>query len=247
MRDDTKNTVTKTEPDRRTHEALKFYYTPADPARPDRDHNPHAKQTTYVPEVIETLKSRFGDAIREVTLYANEHTVLVEKSRIVDVCRLLKEELGFSYFADAGGIDRFVEEERYEVFYNLVSIENRKRIRLKVRVDEEDMTVPSVTGVYRAANWNEREAWDMFGIKFEGHPDMRRMYMPEDFEYFPLRKEFPQLGIPGSLPLPAQTPGGEIMMDPFPSAHGNKPVKSYEEPQENAEAEALRRESQDGK
>ncbi|GIV58904.1 MAG: NADH-quinone oxidoreductase subunit C [Rhodothermaceae bacterium] len=213
------------------HETLKFHFTPVDPPKPGADlSNPHAKKTTFVPEVVEALRERFGDAVQEVTLYANEHTVRVDKARLVEIARFLREEQGFTYFVDCGGIDRFTEEDRYEVFYNLVNIDAGKRIRLKVRVDEDDMTVPSLTGVWRAANWNERECWDMFGIRFEGHPDLRRMYMPEDFEYHPLRKEFPLLGIPGSLPLPPQVPEGELTLDPFPAAHGSKPPKSYEEP-----------------
>ena len=119
---------------------------------------------------------------------------------------------------------------RFEVFYNLVSIQGRKRIRLQVRVDEEDLVVPSVTGVYRAANWNEREVYDMMGIRFDGHPDLRRMFMPEDFEYYPQRKEFPLLGVPGSLPLPPRVPEGDLTVDPFAAAHEGKTPKSYEEP-----------------
>ena len=114
-------------------------------------------------------------------------------------------------------------------------IEAEKRIRVKVRVEENDPVVPSVTGLFRAANWNERECWDMVGIKFEGHPDMRRMYMPEDFEHHPIRKEFPLLGIPGSLPLPPQQPGGDLTMDPFAAAHGSRPIKSYEEEKTESE------------
>ena len=135
-----------------------------------------------------------------------------------------------------GGADRFTENDRYEVFYNLVSIEKGKRLRLMVRVDEESMTVPSVCSVYPAANWNEREAWDMFGLRFEGHPDLRRMFMPEDFEYHPLRKEFPLLGIPGSMPLPPQVPTGALTGDPYPAAHGSKTPKSYQEVESEDEA-----------
>jgi NADH-quinone oxidoreductase subunit C len=217
--------------DHREHEALKFHYTPTDEVRPEEDaKNPHAQGTTSVPEVVEALRDAFGEAVWRVETYANEDTVFVDKERIREVCRFLKEEEDFGYFVDAGGIDRFTDEDRFEMFYNLVSLERQKRVRIKVRIDEADMHVPSVTPVYRAANWNEREAYDMFGFTFDGHPDHRRMYMPEDFEYHPLRKEFPLLGIPGSLPLPPQTPEGELTMDPFAAAHGSKPAKSYDEP-----------------
>lgn len=219
-------------------EALRFHYTATDEPHPEQEtDNPHAKETTRVPEIIDALRSEFGEAILAVETYANEDTVYVEKDRIREVCRFLKEEEQFEYFVDLGGSDRFTEEDRYEVFYNIVSLERQKRIRLKVRVDEDDMRVPSVTQIYRAANWNEREAYDMFGFTFVDHPDPRRMYMPEDFEYYPLRKEFPQLGVPGSLPLPPQTPDGELTMDPFAAAHGSQPVKSYEEPPVDEDSE----------
>ncbi|NNF04350.1 MAG: NADH-quinone oxidoreductase subunit C [Rhodothermales bacterium] len=208
---------------------LPFLFTPVDEETAGSPPNPHVKETTNVDEEIEALSAEFGEDVIEVVVYAGERTVRVSKDRIVDVCRFLRDERGFNYFADLGGADRFTEEDRFEVFYNLVSFEKGKRIRLKVRVDEDDMTVPTVTDVYRAANWNEREAWDMFGLRFDGHPDLRRMYMPEDFEYHPLRKEFPVLGIPGSLPLPPLVPEGETTPDPYPRAHGAAPPKSYEE------------------
>jgi NADH-quinone oxidoreductase subunit C len=232
MRDDEKNVESQEEATGGAHEALKFHFTPVDPPRPDTDGNanPHAKRTTSVPDVVKALREKFGDAIGEKSTYANEDTVLVERSRIVEICRYLKQEHGFNYLSDLGGTDRFVEGKRYEVFYNIVAIDARKRIRLKIHVHEDDLTAPSITDVYKSANWNEREVYDMLGIRFEGHNDMRRMYMPEDFDYYPLRKEFPQLGVPGSLPLPPQTPEGDLTMDPFAAAHGSKPVKSYEEP-----------------
>ncbi|PEN13166.1 NADH-quinone oxidoreductase subunit C [Longibacter salinarum] len=229
MRDDERNAQPKQE--KREHEALKFYYTPMDEARADdSESNPHAKGATRIPDVIKALVDEFGDVVWNVETYAGEDTVFVEKEKIREVCQFLRDDLGFNYFSDCGGIDRFTEDERYEMFYNLVSLERGKRIRVKIRIEEDDLSVPSVTQVYRAANWNEREAYDMLGIKFDGHPDLRRMYMPEDFEYHPLRKEFPLLGVPGSLPLPPQTPEGELTMDPFAAAHGSKPTKSYLEP-----------------
>ena len=114
-----------------------------------------------------------------------------------------------------------------------MNLKTSKRIRLKVRVEEENPTLPSVTSLFKAADWNERECFDMLGIRFEGHEDLRRMYMPEDFQYHPQRKEFPLLGIPGSLPLPPRTPEGELTMDPFAAARRGRPVNSYQEPESN--------------
>lgn len=228
MRKDADNVVPKVE-EEQSHQTLKFFFTPVDEPKPDAK-NLHAQSTTYLPEIVDALRQEFGDDILNVDEYAGEQTVYVTPSRIADVCRYLKAEESFEYLTDVGGVDRFTDEERFEVFYNLVSFQKRKRIRLKVRVEEDDPVVPTITSVYRSANWNEREVYDMMGIRFEGHPDPRRMYMPEDFEYFPLRKEFPLLGIPGSLPLPPNTPEGEIQYDPFPAAHGNKPPKSFQEP-----------------
>ena len=233
MRIDEKNVVPKIEPEQQ-HQALKFFFTPVDEAVAGRP-NPLAKATTWYPEIIEALRAKFGADVTNVEEYAGEQTVYVRKTIIADVCRYLKEEQSFVYLSDLGGLDRFVDDDRYEVFYNLVSFEKRKRIRLKIRVDESQMSVPTITNVFRAANWNEREVLDMFGIQFDGHPDLRRMFMPEDFEYYPLRKEFPLLGIPGSLPLPPQTPEGDVQFDPFPAAHGSRTPKSFEEPESRRE------------
>ncbi len=236
MRDDTRNTSPRTESEQ-DHQALKFFFTPRDEPKPD-EANPHVKPTTNVPEVVDALRQEFDDVIGEVKTYAGEDTVYVDRERLLDVMRFLKENQQFTYFVDCGAIDLFQDEKRFEVFYNLVSIAKGKRIRVKVSVEEDNPVVPSVTPLFRAANWNEREAYDMMGIRFEGHPDHRRMYMPEDFEYFPQRKEFPQLGVPGSLPLPPQVPGGAIHPDPYPAAHGSRPPRSYQEPAQNASEES---------
>jgi NADH-quinone oxidoreductase subunit C len=211
------------------HVTLPFFFTPVDEPRPGET-NPHAQATTYAPDVIEALRAQFGDAIERVDEYAGEQTVYVDRSVWRKAAAFLRDEQGFSYFVVCGGIDRFTEEDRFEVYYNIVSIEKKKRLRVVVRVDEKDPVVDSVTDVWRAANWHERETWDMMGIRFNGHPDHRRMFMPEDFEYHPQRKEFPLLGVPGSLPLPPQVPEGPLTLDPFAAAHGHKPPKSYQEP-----------------
>jgi NADH-quinone oxidoreductase subunit C len=154
--------------------------------------------------VLEKLKARFADDILEVNEFRDELTIVVPKGRIVEICRFLKEDpqLQFDFLADLLGIDMYTPTKRFGVIYNLYSLKNRNRIRLKVFTEEDDLKVPTMTGVYGTANWHERETFDMFGIVFDGHPDMRRVYMPDDFEYFPLRKDFPLMGIPGSLFLP---------------------------------------------
>jgi NADH-quinone oxidoreductase subunit C len=154
--------------------------------------------------VLERLKSHRVDTILESREFRGELTVVVPKERIVEICSFLKNdpELAYDFLSDLCGIDMFTPEKRFGVIYNLLSLKNGHRLRIKTYVEEEDLKVPTVTGVWGTANAHERETYDMFGIVFEGHPDLRRMYMPEEFEYYPLRKDFPLMGIPGSLQLP---------------------------------------------
>lgn len=152
----------------------------------------------------EQLTTRFGDFVESINEYRGEMTVVLRKNGLVEVCRFLRDDpdLLFNSLRDLCGADYYRPADRFEVIYNLYSLKYKFRLRLKVRVDESDLTVPTVTGIWPAADWNERETYDMFGILFGGHPDPRRIYMPEDFEHFPLRKDFPLMGIPGSLTLP---------------------------------------------
>ncbi len=143
------------------HEELPFHFTSADALMPDQhgEDNPHAKATTQVKDVVDALSARFPDAVLSVHRYAGEHTVLIRKDQIVAVCTYLKEEKGFKYLVALGGVDRFTDDERFEVFYNLVNMKDKKRIRLKIRIEEDEPEVETVTGVYRAAGWHERETW----------------------------------------------------------------------------------------
>lgn len=161
------------------------------------------------PQVVEALKKQFGDAILDVATHADDTRVLVDRERIMDINAWLKEEYRFIYLSDIFGTDRFTPEDRFEVFYNMISLKHQLRLFVYVRLPEENPTLPSATKVWRSANWYEREVYDMFGVWFENHPDLRRIYLPEDFEYHPLRKEFPLLGIPGSIQLPSSTPDTE--------------------------------------
>lgn len=154
--------------------------------------------------ILERLNAFSRESIEGTDEFRGDLTVTVRRADIVRVATFLKSdpELSFEQIIDVIGVDMYRPEFRFEVVYVLYSIRNRKHLRLKVRVEEEHPVVPSVTGVWAGANWAEREAYDMVGIRFEGHPDLRRLYMPEEFEYHPLRKDFPLMGIPDSLPLP---------------------------------------------
>jgi len=154
--------------------------------------------------ILQKLQSRFPDSIEASKEFRGDLTVQVRKQEIVHVGRFLKDDpdLAFDLVIDVCGVDMYRPVGRFEVIYNVYSLKNKAYVRLKVLVDEEDPTVDTVSGVWEGANWHERETFDMYGIKFAGHPDLRRMYMPEEFEYHPLRKDFPLMGIPDSIPLP---------------------------------------------
>jgi NADH-quinone oxidoreductase subunit C len=155
-------------------------------------------------EIVEKLKQHAPASILAVEEFRGDLTVVVQRDDIVRVAEYIKTDpaLAFDLIIDVLGVDMYRPEERFEVIYNVYSLANKRFLRLKVRVSEDAPTVPTVTGVWPGANWHERETWDMFGIKFAGHPDLRRLYMPEEFEHHPLRKDFPLMGIPDSLPLP---------------------------------------------
>ena len=155
-------------------------------------------------KILDRLKTKFTDIISDASEFRGELTVVLPKERIVEVCRFLKEddELRFNLLADLCGIDMYTPTRRFGIIYNLYSFTNKFRVRLKTFTEADHPKVPTVTGIWGTANWHERETFDMFGIIFEGHPDLRRMYMPDEFEYHPLRKDFPLMGIRGSLDLP---------------------------------------------
>jgi NADH-quinone oxidoreductase subunit C len=146
--------------------------------------------------VADRLKERFTDAVQEVSEAHGELTLVVGREQIVEVCRWLKDDpdLRYNLLMDMAGVDYLGREPRFEVVYQLYSTPHNSRLRLKVRVPESDPVVPSVTSVWSTANWHEREAFDMLGIRFAGHPDLRRIYMPDDYPAHPLRKDFPILG-----------------------------------------------------
>jgi len=124
----------------------------------------------------------------------NETTIEVAPENIVTAMGRLKYDLKFERLTSIAGVDRFPAEPRFEVVYHLQSIAGKQRIRIKARVPGDNPEIKSVTSVYRAADWYERETFDLFGVKFLNHPELTRIMMPDDWEGYPLRKDYPITG-----------------------------------------------------
>lgn len=159
------------------------------------------------PDAILLLKRRLGDAVVELPAFRGEAGVSVPRECIREACRLLRDEAGFEMLTDLSGVDNTGCTPRFEVHYLATSLAGCSRLRLITGVPEEDPVVASVCEVWATANWHEREAYDMFGLRFAGHPDLRRILMWEGYPHHPLRKEFPVAGLPASLPATAEEAG----------------------------------------
>ena len=144
---------------------------------------------------VDKLKGKDSSWVGKVTDAFGEVTAIVPAASIVDVCSFLKNEQGFDMLADLCGADRGPEEDpRFEVNYHLFSTVHHSRLRLKVLVSEDAPSVPTVAYLWKTANWHERETYDLVGVKFEGHPDLRRILLPSDFDGHALRKDYPLRG-----------------------------------------------------
>lgn len=148
-------------------------------------------------EIGKRLQQRFPDEVREVKEFGGQVSVVVKKERVLDILGCLKNEadLHMDLLRDLCGVDYFEKKTpRFEVVYQLYSITHRHFLRVRAEVPQEDPTIDSVVPLYVGANWHERECYDMFGISFNGHPDLRRILLPEDWEGYPLRKDYPLRG-----------------------------------------------------
>jgi len=145
--------------------------------------------------LVKNIKDRFGSSIIQTTVQFGEVAHTVKKDALLDICRYLKTDpsLRMNFLMDVAGVDCYPEKPRFTVVYHLLSLITKLRLRLKVRIEDGEK-VPSLTALWKSADWPEREAYDMFGIVFEGHPDLRRIYMPSDWDGFPLRKDYPLRG-----------------------------------------------------
>lgn len=163
--------------------------------------------TAVKAELLEKLSAQFPDAEFTTEEFAGEISLIFNKKHIAAVASFLKDDpsLQFLICEDITAIDWATRKHRFMMVYILYSMKLSERIKLKCTVEEDDQTIDSVASVWKSANWSERETYDMYGITFNNHPDHRRMYMPEEFEYHPLRKDYPLMGIPGDLPLPKKS------------------------------------------
>ena len=167
-------------------------------------------------ESANKIKVKFGDLISEPTEFRGEITLkLAAAEKIFDVCQYAKRSLGFDYLVDICSVDNYGEDPRWTVIYHLRGVASGQELRVKTEVSEEKSELPSVLPVWRTANWHEREVYDLMGIRFSGHPDLRRILMWEGYPYHPLRKDFPLAGKPTDLPGVAFTKVTPMEGGPF--------------------------------
>lgn len=167
-------------------------------------------------ELAQKLRESFPDVVGEPAEFRGELTLVVsDPLRIADVCKVAKERLGFDMLLDLCSVDNDGTDPRWTVVYELFGIGHGCHLRLKTHVSEESSELPTVSGVWRTADWHEREAWDMMGIRFSGHPDLRRILMWDGYPYHPLRKDFPLAGKPTELPEVAFTRTAPLEGGPF--------------------------------
>ncbi len=174
-------------------------------------------------QLAKKIQRQFKSIISDATEFRGEFTIeVLDANQILEVCRYAKEQLDFDYLVDLCSIDNDDEAPRWTVVYHIYSYNYFRHLRLKVNVGEEESKLPSVASIWRTANWHEREVFDMMGIDFIGHPDMRRILMWEGYPYYPLRKDFPLAGKPSEMPDVAFTDPIPLEGGPFVTTPGNK-------------------------
>jgi NADH-quinone oxidoreductase subunit C len=155
------------------------------------------------PDAIASLQKQFPGKVGQAKEFRGDYTIDVDREIILAVAAYLKNELGFNFLLDISSVDHFGDEPRYEMIYEFAALggeHNLDHLRIKAKVSEDDPTVDSIISIFQGADWHEREVYDMMGIKFNGHPDLRRILMWDGYPFHPLRKDFPLEGLPSDLP-----------------------------------------------
>jgi NADH-quinone oxidoreductase subunit C len=175
------------------------------------------------------LAQQFAELISGPSEFRGELTLrIADPERITEVCQFAKEQLGFDYLVDITSIDNYGDDPRWELVYHLYGYGHHCSLRFKTSVSEEKSELPTVTTVWRTANWHEREIYDMMGIRFRNHPDLRRILMWEGYPYYPLRKDFPVAGKPTELPEVAFTEAAPLAGGPFVTVAGGRDAMARE-------------------
>ena len=167
------------------------------------------------PAPAQILLDRYPNKVSGLVEFRGETSLYVAKESLHEVAAYCRDELGFDYLVDVSSVDHFGEEPRFEVVYELCILESSTHLRLKTKVSEDDASVATVSDLWPTADWHEREVYDMMGIRFDGHPDLRRILMWEGYPYHPLRKDFPLEGKPSDVPDIAFTETAPLAGGPF--------------------------------
>ena len=180
-------------------------------------------------DFAQQIKAKFGELLSEPAEFRGEITLLVtDAERMVEVCEFAKKTLGFNMLLDITGIDNYGEDPRWTLVYELYHMEQKTHLRLKTNVSEEKSELPTISAVWRGADWHEREIYDMMGVRFSGHPDLRRILMWDGYPYYPLRKDFPLAGKPTDLPEVAFTKPAPLEGGPFVTVAGGNGAMNRE-------------------
>jgi NADH-quinone oxidoreductase subunit C len=166
-------------------------------------------------ELLHSLGKAFGPKIEHQAEFRGETTCTIAANDLREITKFCRDELLFDYLIDITSIDDFGEEPRFEIIYHLYSMPHAVYLRLKLKVPEDAGAVDTVSDIWPTANWHEREIYDMMGIRFNGHPDLRRILMWDGYPFFPLRKDFPLEGLPSEMPDVAFTKVTPLEGGPF--------------------------------
>ena len=186
-------------------------------------------------ELLNSLGQTFGEKLQRKTEFRGETTYTIAASDVHEIAKFCRDDLSFDYLLDITSIDNFGQEPRFEIVYHLYSMPDAVHLRLKLKVSEEIDALDTVSDIWPTANWHEREIYDMMGIKFNGHPDLRRILMWDGYPFFPLRKDFPLAGLPSEMPDVVFTKVTPLEGGPFvtvPSTTGSKEREPRARPRE---------------
>jgi NADH-quinone oxidoreductase subunit C len=179
-------------------------------------------------ELLNSLAEAFGPKIQDQIEFRGETTCTIAAKDLREIAKFCQDELSCDYLIDVTSIDNFGEDPRFEIVYHLYSMPHAAHLRLKLRVPEQTGAVDTVSDIWPTANWHEREMYDMMGIEFNGHPDLRRILMWDGYPFFPLRKDFPLEGLPSEMPDVAFTKVTPLEGGPFVTVPSTATTKDRE-------------------